>query len=243
MPSTGWRVRPRPAGRSVPGTCMPGRWPRSTGGRRLSGTRALPGRSSQPSLRPRAKAVGESGEKVAACLDHRGVEAETADIDVGQYQAGALGTVAGAFVAYPRCGGLKLGPRGALVLRLRPSVGGEIVTGEADVAQKTRPDGDPRLRRRQAPDHRRHNVRSLNQEPLGFFAAHLDGLLDVRVHQLAHRRGDTSPLSNSSSSRSTRRSTVRNTSVGNHAIPSPRSSRCASEDLPTRPGPPTRYTR
>jgi hypothetical protein len=32
-----------------------------------------------------------------------------------------------------------------------------------------------------------------DQEPLGLLAAHLDSLLDMRVHQLAHRVADTSP--------------------------------------------------
>jgi hypothetical protein len=85
----------------------------------------------------------ESGEQVAAGLDRRGMEAEVADIDVGQPQPGALATVVAAFAAYPYCGGVELGPRGVLMLRLRPSVGGEIVAGEAGVAQKARPDGDP----------------------------------------------------------------------------------------------------
>jgi len=94
-----------------------------------------------------------------------------------------------AFGTYPRCGHVKLGPRSVLVLRLRPSIRGKIVAGESAVAQKARPDGDPRHRRGQASDHRRHDVRSFNQELLGFLATHLDGLLEVRVHQLAHGRG------------------------------------------------------
>jgi hypothetical protein len=44
-----------------------------------------------------------------ACLDHRCVEAENADIDVGQCQAGALVAVVVAFAAYPRRGGVQLG--------------------------------------------------------------------------------------------------------------------------------------
>ena len=128
-----------------------------------------------------------SAEKVAASLGHCCLAAEAADVDVGQSHAGALTTVA--FLAYPRCGGVKVGAWGALVLRFRPPIGGEIVAGEANAAQKACPDGDPGQRGRQSAESSTARCPALEPRLPGFLAAHLHRLLDVRVHQLPHRHG------------------------------------------------------